>query len=60
MRARLAWRMQPAVRPTALIVDDTGFKNSDSVERSSSACTWRAGRRAWPYGHTTMGGRRAT
>ncbi|MER7000874.1 transposase, partial [Streptomyces sp. NPDC000410] len=25
VRARLAWKMQDAVRPTALIIDDTGF-----------------------------------
>ncbi|MFE9559024.1 IS701 family transposase [Streptomyces sp. NPDC006703] len=37
VRARLAWRMQPVVKPTALIVDDTGFlKDGDA-----SACVTR-------------------
>jgi SRSO17 transposase len=37
VRARLAWRMQPVVKPTALIIDDTGFlKDGDA-----SACVTR-------------------
>ncbi|MFD9563805.1 IS701 family transposase, partial [Streptomyces sp. NPDC059994] len=37
VRARLAWRMQPVVRPTALVIDDTGFlKDGDA-----SACVTR-------------------
>ncbi|MER6162964.1 IS701 family transposase [Streptomyces sp. NPDC001868] len=37
VRARLAWRMQQVIRPTALIVDDTGFlKDGDA-----SACVAR-------------------
>jgi len=37
VRARLAWRMHEAIKPTALIVDDTGFLK-DGV---SSACVSR-------------------
>lgn len=37
VRARLTWRIQPVVRPTALIVNDTGFlKDGDA-----SACVTR-------------------
>jgi SRSO17 transposase len=37
VRARLAWRMQHVIKPTALIVDDTGFlKDGDA-----SACVAR-------------------
>lgn len=37
VRARLAWRMQQVIKPTALIVDDTGFlKDGDA-----SACVAR-------------------
>jgi SRSO17 transposase len=37
VRARLAWRMQRVIKPTALIVDDTGFlKDGDA-----SACVTR-------------------
>ncbi|GAA3289157.1 hypothetical protein GCM10020295_00340 [Streptomyces cinereospinus] len=37
MRARLAWRMQQVIKPTALIIDDTGFlKDGDA-----SACVAR-------------------
>ncbi|MGW3955785.1 IS701 family transposase [Streptomyces sp. NPDC004752] len=37
VRARLAWRMQQVIRPTALVVDDTGFlKDGDA-----SACVAR-------------------
>ncbi|MFD7264066.1 IS701 family transposase [Streptomyces sp. NPDC059874] len=37
VRARLAWRMQPVIRPAALIIDDTGFlKDGDA-----SACVTR-------------------
>ncbi|MEU8557448.1 IS701 family transposase [Streptomyces anthocyanicus] len=37
VRARLAWRMQPVIKPTALIIDDTGFlKDGDA-----SACVTR-------------------
>lgn len=37
VRARLAWRMQPVVKPTALVIDDTGFlKDGDA-----SACVTR-------------------
>src|SRR4051812_47243050 len=36
-RARLAWRMLPVVKPTALVIDDTGFlKDGDA-----SACVTR-------------------
>ena len=39
VRARLAWRMQHVIKPTALIVDDTGFlKDGDA-----SACVACAG-----------------
>ncbi|MFE9287988.1 IS701 family transposase [Streptomyces olivaceus] len=37
VRARLAWRMQPVVKPTALIIDDTGFLK----DRDASACVTR-------------------
>lgn len=30
VRARLAWRMQPVVKPTALVIDDTGFLKPES------------------------------
>ncbi|WP_406486491.1 IS701 family transposase [Streptomyces sp. NBC_01563] len=37
VRARLAWRMQPVIKPTALVIDDTGFlKDGDA-----SACVTR-------------------
>ncbi|WP_405445796.1 IS701 family transposase [Streptomyces erythrochromogenes] len=37
VRARLAWKMQSAIKPTALIIDDTGFlKDGDA-----SACVTR-------------------
>lgn len=37
VRARLAWRMQQVIKPTALIIDDTGFlKDGDA-----SACVTR-------------------
>jgi SRSO17 transposase len=37
VRARLAWKMQQVIKPTALIIDDTGFlKDGDS-----SACVTR-------------------
>ncbi|MGW3496368.1 IS701 family transposase [Streptomyces sp. NPDC001020] len=37
VRARLAWRMQPVIRPTALIIDDTGFLK----DGAASACVTR-------------------
>ncbi|MEU0375647.1 IS701 family transposase [Streptomyces sp. NPDC006283] len=37
VRARLAWRMQEAIRPSALIVDDTGFLK----DGEASACVSR-------------------
>nr|WP_251076915.1 transposase [Streptomyces benahoarensis] len=37
VRARLAWRIQPVIRPTALIVDDTGFLK----DGGASACVSR-------------------
>ena len=37
VRARLAWRMQQAIKPTALIVDDTGFLK----DGNASACVAR-------------------
>ena len=37
VRARLAWRMQQVIKPTALVIDDTGFlKDGDA-----SACVAR-------------------
>ncbi|MFJ9646528.1 IS701 family transposase [Streptomyces sp. NPDC101206] len=37
VRAKLAWRMQPVIRPAALVIDDTGFlKDGDA-----SACVTR-------------------
>ncbi|MGW4690094.1 transposase, partial [Streptomyces sp. NPDC004244] len=31
VRAKLAWRMQPVIRPAALVIDDTGFlKDGDA------------------------------
>lgn len=37
VRARLAWKMQDAIRPTALIIDDTGFLK----DGEASACVSR-------------------
>lgn len=37
VRARLAWRMQQVIKPTALIVDDTGFLK----DGNASACVAR-------------------
>lgn len=38
MRARLAWRMQPVIKPTALAIDGTGFLKGGNA----SACvTWQ-------------------
>ncbi|MGW7279185.1 IS701 family transposase [Streptomyces sp. NPDC054844] len=37
VRARLAWRMQPVIKPTALIIDDTGFLK----DGNASACVTR-------------------
>lgn len=37
MRARLAWRMQPVAKPTALVIDDTGFLK----DGGASACVAR-------------------
>ncbi|MFJ6076263.1 IS701 family transposase [Streptomyces sp. NPDC093065] len=37
VRARLAWRMQPVNKPTALIIDDTGFLK----DGGASACVTR-------------------
>ena len=37
IRARLAWRMEAAIRPTALIFDDTGFLK----DGTASACVSR-------------------
>nr|WP_275657999.1 transposase [Streptomyces sp. PgraA7] len=37
VRARLAWRMEPVIKPTVLVIDDTGFlKDGDA-----SACVGR-------------------
>ena len=37
VRARLAWRMQPVIKPTALIIDDAGFLK----DGNASACVTR-------------------
>jgi SRSO17 transposase len=37
VRARLAWRMQPVIKPTPLIIDDTGFLK----DGMASACVAR-------------------
>lgn len=37
VRARLAWRMQPVIKPTALVMDDTGFLR----DGDASACVTR-------------------
>ncbi|MER5556722.1 transposase [Streptomyces sp. NPDC002793] len=34
VRARLAWRMQPVIKPSALVIDDTGYGDA-------SACVTR-------------------
>ncbi|WKK21357.1 IS701 family transposase [Streptomyces olivoreticuli] len=45
VRARLAWRMQDAVRPAALIIDDTGFlKDGDASACVSRQYTGTAGK----------------
>ncbi|WP_329467442.1 IS701 family transposase [Streptomyces sp. NBC_01431] len=45
VRARLAWRMQPVVRPTALVIDDTGFlKDGDASACVSRQYTGTAGK----------------
>ncbi|MFJ2095433.1 IS701 family transposase [Streptomyces sp. NPDC087901] len=37
VRARLTWRMQPVIKPTALVIDDTGFLE----DGDASACVTR-------------------
>ncbi|TQF01962.1 IS701 family transposase [Kitasatospora acidiphila] len=45
VRARLAWRMQDAIAPTALIIDDTGFlKDGDASACVSRQYTGTAGK----------------
>ncbi|MFI7142939.1 IS701 family transposase [Streptomyces massasporeus] len=45
VRARLAWRMAPAINPTALIIDDTGFlKDGDASACVSRQYTGTAGK----------------
>jgi SRSO17 transposase len=45
VRARLAWKMQEAIAPTALIVDDTGFlKDGDASACVSRQYTGTAGK----------------
>ncbi|MGW6413404.1 IS701 family transposase [Streptomyces vinaceus] len=45
VRARLAWRMDEAIAPTALIVDDTGFlKDGDASACVSRQYTGTAGK----------------
>ncbi|RNL71029.1 IS701 family transposase [Streptomyces sp. I6] len=45
VRARLAWKMAPAIRPTALIIDDTGFlKDGDASACVSRQYTGTAGK----------------
>lgn len=56
VRARLAWRMQPVIKPTALVIDDTGFlKDGDAsacwprqqVSYSARPTNPRAAAREW-------------
>lgn len=35
VRARLAWRMQPVIKPTALIIDDAGFLRTGTRPRGT-------------------------
>lgn len=45
VRARLAWRMQDALNPTALIIDDTGFlKDGDASAAVARQYTGTAGK----------------
>jgi hypothetical protein len=45
VRARLAWKMAPAINPTALIIDDTGFlKDGDASACVSRQYTGTAGK----------------
>ncbi|WP_420713395.1 IS701 family transposase, partial [Streptomyces sp. NRRL WC-3549] len=45
VRARLAWRMQPVIKPTALVIDDTGFlKDGDASACVSRQYTGTAGK----------------
>ncbi|MDX2524794.1 IS701 family transposase [Streptomyces europaeiscabiei] len=45
VRARLAWKMAPLIRPTALIIDDTGFlKDGDASACVSRQYTGTAGK----------------
>ncbi|MGE9282494.1 IS701 family transposase [Streptomyces rochei] len=45
VRARLAWRMQPVVKPTALIIDDTGsLRDGDASACAARQYTGMAGK----------------
>ncbi|MDO0929581.1 transposase [Streptomyces sp. TG1A-8] len=45
VRARPAWRMQQVIKPTALIVDDTGFlRDGDASACVARQCTGTAGK----------------
>lgn len=44
VRARLAWRMEPVIKPTVLVIDDTGFlKDGDASVCVSRQYTGTAG-----------------
>lgn len=40
VRARLAWKMTAAIRPTALIIDDTGFLKDGTASTCVSRLSW--------------------